>query len=132
MNRIEEIAARAEAATQGPWFAHQEYIDMGVPDAHQTVTDSAERYKGKFIASVGLYSDVKDANADFVAHSQEDVLFLLEELRVAKCEAWVRGYVYSYAQERGYTDEEANKMDVPQHLLLALPQWNPYGNAADT
>lgn len=87
---LQPIKDRLEAATPGPWFAHQEYIDMGVPDAQHTITDSPNRYDGKFIAAVGLHSDVKHANSDLIRYAPTDQARLIAAVEAveALAEYW--------------------------------------------
>lgn len=74
MSALEAIKARLAAAFPAPWFAHQDYIDMGVPDASKTITTNASNaYAPEFIASVGLHYGVKDGNADLIAHAPADL-----------------------------------------------------------
>ena len=38
--------------------------------------------------------------------------------------AWERGYLFSYYQERGWTDD--GTAEVPEHLVEYLAEWNPH------
>lgn len=38
--------------------------------------------------------------------------------------AWERGYLFSYYQERGWTDD--GTAEVPEHLTEYLAEWNPH------
>lgn len=62
MNRIEEIKARCEAATKGPWIKINDQLRHGVTAG--------------LIGVIHVY----DEDADFIAHSREDIPFLLAEL----------------------------------------------------
>ncbi len=65
MKRLEEIKARAEAATEGPWKAVRTQIANDI-------------YGRKHIGHITY-----DANADFIAHSRTDIPALVEALEVA-------------------------------------------------
>ncbi len=66
MNRIEEITARHEAATAGPWE---------VSPAGHIFSDPL-----KPIAFVGGNDNQADADAAFIAHARQDIPFLLDEI----------------------------------------------------
>ena len=65
-NRIEEIKARAEAATPGPWLVHPHESAEG-----QLVVD--EHYDN--VAECYVPED-----ATFIAHAREDIPYLLAEV----------------------------------------------------
>jgi len=69
MDRLDEIRAIAEAATPGPWFNFGDWMIHTEPDVEHN------GIMGK--KTIGT---VKAENADFIAHSREDVTYLLEEI----------------------------------------------------
>lgn len=75
--REAEIAARAEAATPGPWHRSD--------DAH-----SLERYvlseDATLAISFGYRGNRTQAEAEFVAHAREDIPALLAELAAVRAE----------------------------------------------
>lgn len=78
MSRLDEIKARTEAATEGPWSTEQEVggaIRVGNEDAWACVTMTTLGSGGEF--------DNQKADADFVAHAREDVPWLESRLREA-------------------------------------------------
>lgn len=87
--RVDEIQARLEAATPGPWEARQDFIDGGVPDNSMTLNGGG---RGDYIGTIALHYDVRAANAEFIAAAPADIAYLLAELRdrdekLAKVEA---------------------------------------------
>ena len=68
-NRIEEIRRRCDAATPGPWAAEPKPAEKGVfiPQAAAKVAANGDWHQAKF-------------NAWFIAHSREDIPFLLGEV----------------------------------------------------
>ena len=54
---------------------------MGVEDAMKTITNSPERYAGKFVASVGLDFEVRSANAELIVAAPK-LLAALEAVEV--------------------------------------------------
>lgn len=81
--RIEEIQARTEAATGGPWvagptpgylMAMQDEHGMGLP-----LTIRAPEVHTEEIATVWVYCLPTEANAEFIAHAREDIPWLLAE-----------------------------------------------------
>lgn len=60
---------------------------MGVEDATKTINDSTDKYGGKFIASVGLYSDVRSANAELIAAAPK-LLAALEAVEAFHASTW--------------------------------------------
>lgn len=78
---IEAIAARADAATPGPWRRHdtRDYAEIHNGDSW-----------GKAMAPIALVGDADDA--DFIAHAREDIPALLTHIaeltaRAEKAEA---------------------------------------------
>lgn len=84
---IEEIKARAEAATPGPWRRQKQrgytddYILTDHPD-HQT------KPHGNYIGEVGYAAGHAvqnfEADADFIAHARTDIPALLSALEAEK------------------------------------------------
>jgi hypothetical protein len=105
MKRIDEIAARAEKATKGPWEQSHRKIpnDPGSMYATQ-VYDSA----GKTIATLAWYDRPKpdgwrgssrEENADFIANAIMDIPFLLASQKK------MREAVEAIANELAFIDE---------------------------
>ena len=72
-DRLDEIRARAEAATPGPWAAEREddyeWIVVGgtyEPDCRYVIADCG--------------FDSPQSNATFIAHAREDIPYLLAEV----------------------------------------------------
>lgn len=65
--RVAEIAARAEAATEGPWSRSRHYKLNIISDA-----------TGQIITG---HATPNSTNAEFIAHAREDIPFLLSEVR---------------------------------------------------
>jgi len=68
MDKISEIRGRAEKATPGPWERNLGFVN----DEHGGLICSVLSSRGKF--------ELEIVNADFIAHSREDVPFLLDRL----------------------------------------------------
>lgn len=71
MSRIEEIEARLEAATPGPWE-----FSLG-RDWEITANGGSLDY----VASVSDHGDQSDHDAVFIANAPEDIAYLLAALR---------------------------------------------------
>jgi hypothetical protein len=84
MNRREEIRRRLNAATLGPWKAH----DFGYPGEqepssiviHTGEFNWRDIQDGDFIVTTPLWDRQEDDDAQFIANSREDVEYLLDEL----------------------------------------------------
>lgn len=77
MNRIDEIKARCETVTLGPWNADNGYeIHEKTMRKDENGTLHGERPNG--IAEI--YPLNRQANAAFIAHSREDIPYLLDEV----------------------------------------------------
>lgn len=76
-DRLDEIEARADAATPGPWEAHEleaaEYCVLRVSEGDDDYGDD--------VCSAGSMTD-----AQFIAVAREDVPWLAEQLRDARAE----------------------------------------------
>jgi hypothetical protein len=74
--RLKEIQERLDKATPGPW--QRNMMKLGLPSPH--VVDFGRPPKSPFAV---LHSDVEPTNttndADFIAHSREDIPFLLAD-----------------------------------------------------
>ena len=93
MERYEEIRARCEAATPGEWVA------AGCDNTHTAVytKDNYEKYENGIycylIAELRRDDDTADPDqfnawndAEFIAHSREDIPFLLDEFAAKNAE----------------------------------------------
>lgn len=86
MSDLDEIQARADAATEGPWRA----LTTGRTGGdHWYICD-----EGEAIASVasqdGFNEDQREPDAEFIAHAREDVPKLVAALRHVEviCASW--------------------------------------------
>lgn len=85
---LNEIQARADAASPGPWFEHadpRKYVYIPNASDEQVIFD-------------------RDKNAQFCAHAREDVPCLVAEVRrlqakVAMYEKWIAEVVEAYKRE---------------------------------
>lgn len=85
---LDAIAARADAATAGPWFPDYDPRDDG---ADQVVT---ERLTIAFMATPKVRHE---RDAEFIAHAREDVPRLVAEVRRLRAEeARLRGIEAAY------------------------------------
>ncbi|WP_104087977.1 hypothetical protein [Arthrobacter sp. GMC3] len=80
MSQLDEIAARTDAATEGPWRA------LGTGSAggdHWYICDD-----GEAIASIscqdGINEEQRQPDAEFIAHAREDVPRLVSALRAVE------------------------------------------------
>lgn len=76
MNRIEEIKARVEAATPGPWWG--DHANYCVVQAHRAHDDNPET----------VADNVYAEDIDFIAHAREDIPYLLDELADSFPKTW--------------------------------------------
>lgn len=79
--RLKEIKERLQATTPGVWKVWQPDDDYFGDDSPTVVNES-----GKYIAQTS-YDGLNDretmtADAEFIAHAKDDILFLLEQLEV--------------------------------------------------
>lgn len=73
MSRLDEIQARLDAATPGPWVPGY--------DAGWTVDEGAYPNGREIAAMTDQEADQGRADADFIAHSREDLAALVEFAR---------------------------------------------------
>ena len=91
MSRIDEIKARAEAATPGPWGRH----DFGRPGdeeptsiiVHAGAFDWRAINDGDYVAAMPAWERPCDDDALFIAHAREDIPWLLAEIERLKAGA---------------------------------------------
>ena len=125
MSALEELKARTEGHTSGPWFAHQEYIDMGVEDATKTISNSPERYAGKSIASVGLDYEVKSANAELITSAPKLLAALEAVAALHYADAEVEG-LYPQACSEGPCEhgDDCPEVTITPCYGCSTPGWN--------
>lgn len=95
MSRVDDIRARAEAATQGPWaiwhdLDHRGFTTVGDAESYDEILANGECEESNPTAHVYVEED-----AEFIAHAREDVPWLLEHvdrLLEERAEAWERGF----------------------------------------
>ena len=75
-DRLDEIRARTEAATPGPWRAYGNTVEQEKTGCHQVV--GTEFTGGGYMAYERLTT--KDEDATFIAHAREDIPYLLAEI----------------------------------------------------
>lgn len=79
VDRTQQIRARVEAATPGPWSVH--HIERG---PLMIGIDSDPDGTGPVdLAIAEMLSDATQDDAAFLAHAREDIPWLLEQLRLA-------------------------------------------------
>jgi len=66
VNRLNEIEARANAATEGPWAASSGYVESGTA----TIVECSDPLP------------FDQVNAEFIAHARTDVPWLLEKVKL--------------------------------------------------
>ena len=75
MKRLEEIRERVEKATEGPWEFYDRYGDLGLVVVENSdadpITDTELRHPGMDHACV------RRKDGDFIAHSRQDIPWLL-------------------------------------------------------
>lgn len=87
MTREDEIRARCDNATPGPWQPSNgaSNVDYAYPDHVRwtRVGDDGRRYTS-FVASCSGHGCHNNADAHFIAHAREDIPYLLQ--RIAELE----------------------------------------------
>jgi len=103
--QLDEIAARHEAATEGPWEA------VDATDSCTTLIRARSR-------AVGRVSSVADA--EFVAHAPADVDFLLAEVRRLRTRTLTEGeYDAAWHAVEGTAGAEGADPGTVLHAVLA-------------
>ncbi len=80
-DRIAEIRARLDAATEGPWIHEPSEVLHGTEDVRLHYVSDQAAIADDDPPMCSFYSR---ADAEFVAHAREDVPFLLSELEAAQ------------------------------------------------
>lgn len=85
-DRLTEIEQRLDAATPGPWTSDLSAVEFGqgpFDDCGASVMDANEEYVvmgGQQDEQGGAVGVIKNADADFIAHSRSDMEWLIERL----------------------------------------------------
>ena len=78
MDRIEEIRARAEKASRGPWELYCAELRRGLGvEVIEVLSHGKPIIKWPGFDGVDLSGEKKRHNADFMAHAREDIPYLL-------------------------------------------------------
>lgn len=106
-DRLDEITARAGAATEGPWSSHAfGHSGEGEPSSivvHRGKFDWRAIYDGEFIASMPRWDAQESEDAEFIAHARTDVPELVEAVR--RRDAALRAVLDLHKPEK-FTDSE--------------------------
>ena len=111
MNRLNEIEARANAATEGPWYTTPDYPMVCADSESQGDEYSPELHDGR-----GFYSP---SDAEFIAHARTDVPDMAAALR-AVLEVHQDG-----GESQGYLDD-GSYGDIP-HCCTECGSLGEYG-----
>lgn len=79
--RLEEIQARADKATDGPWAAH---VDRFQDESYRDIDGAwipGVAEKGFYEGDKPALSMLDPEDAEFIAHAREDVPWLIEQVR---------------------------------------------------
>ena len=79
MSALEDIKARVEAATEGPWVEFHENGTPGVTEAFHCAPAT-----GTFLVNYGADHDQQSRDATFIAHSRTDIPKLLAALEAVE------------------------------------------------
>ena len=101
MKRLDEIEARANAASPGPWFDEERNLD----EPWDLTTVYYGFHNGE-TPDRDLVAEAAYDNAEFIAHARQDVPALVAALR-AVLELHPRAGVVSVDPERGLVEDEA-------------------------
>lgn len=101
MSRVEEIRKRCEAATSGPWEIHRMFRQVWSPKTQLFVSCEAD--------------GEEDPDANFIAHSREDVPYLLA--LIEKDEAALRQIRNEMSPYVG-SDPKHDSDDKQEHWFL--------------
>ena len=95
--QLQEIKARCDAATPGPWCKDDgEALKVRAPHGgYVTILGNLIGHHG---SGGREQPDTVSANADFIAHARTDIPALIAEVR------WLRGLVDAYKKLSGCTD----------------------------
>jgi hypothetical protein len=123
--RIEEIRARAEAATPGHWGVHYDGKGTYTIEVQPRLIPGAGNVREGVVAT--LHGDHDDAqpyrDSGFIARAREDVPFLLG--RVAELEALVKDHAAPDSTEDVHTYfglSYANYLVLPRTHLQSMPE----------
>lgn len=103
MNRLDEIAARADAASTGPWA-----IDLDDYDGASVYIDDGDTWGRAYVCTDLQQDEYEGKNdAEFIAHAREDVPKLVAALRAveAVCAAWTARGEHDMAYSKTIPDE---------------------------
>lgn len=86
MSRQSEIRARVEAASEGPWKRHTEFVNdvwTGKDGRMGSILTSVRHHK---LGKMGEFKDLMGEDAEFVAHARQDIPWLLDRLESVEAE----------------------------------------------
>jgi multidrug resistance efflux pump len=105
--RLEEIKAREQAATPGPWEVVHNVDDYGRPEQWVFFNSHEEMERDSTVLNV--------ANAEFIAHSREDMPAVIEALEAERREAEER-----IRQLEEEVKDLRDELSLARHYILEL------------
>lgn len=125
--RLEEIRARVNAATPGPWEA---CLGSGIAECTAIMHQDGETGENFFVAdcmpdyALDWASEDHLANLEFIAHARQDIPDLLAEIAELKKHRSREKYIYGFQLLKsyivGYRASVINSGIHPEELLLIL------------
>lgn len=124
MTRLEEIEAREQATTKGPWvmsrdemtaaFGQHRYVVAG------TATDDRQKLKDWRLLVEGMHGADSVHDAEFIAHAREDIPWLVarvKELEAALQAVWKADTLW-WKEDGTFTCPEAEAVVPVVHAAL--------------
>jgi hypothetical protein len=116
---LDAIEKRADAATEGPWFASDfGYSGEGEPSSivvHQGKFDWQSIRDGEFVASMPTWDRQESDDADFIAQARTDVPALVARIRELESAT----ALVIPADTRPYETQSAALDALPVHTLVS-------------
>jgi hypothetical protein len=117
--RLAEIAARAEAATPGPWGSHRDLAGVYTVQVNPRVIPGFGSVTEGDVAQILTREDDKAyANVRFIAHAREDVPALLA--RIAELEDFKRRVIEEVEEFEDAANDDPATPPVARHMIRLL------------
>lgn len=139
-NDLDAITARAEAATEGPWYhspgrsgGDGQFAFLGKSagfvQTRAVIEPTGVRHDPDQFGSPCIAEPLRDADADFIAYAREDVPALVAEVRELRAWRFTVAFGLGYVEQHGAAVQIApaqHIVDGVREATLAAPGWRGY------
>lgn len=125
---LEEIKARCEAATPGPWkWEGQDGVDLSLVAGERNSHVMHARWTSTGFVGIDSWCEViEEADAEFIAHARQDIEVLLKRLALAEAACESASKLIESGNRGNPWDDLFEDCEDAVHLKLAVSKWENF------